>query len=186
MIVPIASLLACVCGVLLILGFIARGPLASLPVLIPCIVLGGLSVICIFAATIASYRYTRSSPPADSVRPRRRDNLSIRRRMEIVGRLPHVVDLEEKACSICLAESPPERVVLSCGHVYHETCVTEWMRRARFARCPLCRTRLDITPVTSADENPPTYETTASATVNSSIIPTLIQEDRNPSGDEIV
>ena len=167
-IVPIAALLACVCGVVLILGFISNGVLSGLSVFIPCAVLGGISVILIVVGTIASTNCAgreevHRTVSSSGQRRRRRDHLSTRQRMEIVSRLTRVEHTngatldEEKTCSICLSEDPPERVMLNCGHLYHEGCVKEWLRRARFARCPLCRTGLDAAPSTD-EANPNTLD----------------------------
>lgn len=172
---PVLLLVTCVCGVLLILGFISGGVLAGMAVIIPVVVLGALSSFGIITGTImaAGGCWSRStedpeeshilSIPALTTRPSR---ATVRRRMEIVGTLPHseqaLLELppDERACSICLTETPYERVILNCGHMFHDSCVNQWVSRARFARCPLCRTGItpnpqqpagDLTPV-SRDE----------------------------------
>jgi hypothetical protein len=53
-------------------------------------------------------------------------------------------------CSVCLdviAEGAEHRT--TCGHVFHETCMTWWLRRA--TTCPLCRTTVSEAP-TAPDE----------------------------------
>ena len=53
-------------------------------------------------------------------------------------------------CPVCLdviAEGAEHRT--TCGHVFHETCMTWWLRRA--TTCPLCRTTVSEAP-TAPDE----------------------------------
>ena len=48
-------------------------------------------------------------------------------------------------CPVCLdviAEGASHRT--TCGHVFHETCMTWWLRRA--TTCPLCRTTVSEAP----------------------------------------
>mmetsp|Transcript_1018 Transcript_1018/g.2706 ORF Transcript_1018/g.2706 Transcript_1018/m.2706 type:complete len:114 (+) Transcript_1018:2-343(+) len=56
-------------------------------------------------------------------------------------------------CVICLevAEDATEWCRLLCGHLFHERCLREWLRRAR--RCPLCR--LDLHAAYWTDESAP-------------------------------
>ena len=54
-------------------------------------------------------------------------------------------------CSICLDEinlqkDSPEKVVqLSCGHIYHQKCISKWCFGGitSVANCPLCRQKMD-------------------------------------------
>lgn len=57
---------------------------------------------------------------------------------EIARRPPPEVTPETE-CSICLGDGAllNRWRGLSCGHVYHEECLLEWLTRSR--RCPLCR-----------------------------------------------
>ena len=43
-------------------------------------------------------------------------------------------------CSICLdrVKRVSSRRVLTCAHVFHASCIAEWLQRSN--RCPLCRT----------------------------------------------
>ena len=43
-------------------------------------------------------------------------------------------------CSICLdsVKKSSDRRVLTCAHVFHSSCIAEWLQRNN--RCPLCRT----------------------------------------------
>ena len=43
-------------------------------------------------------------------------------------------------CSICLdrVKKVSTRRVLTCAHVFHASCIAEWLQRSN--RCPLCRT----------------------------------------------
>jgi hypothetical protein len=47
---------------------------------------------------------------------------------------------DSASCSICIA--PHARrgsVKLRCGHCFHRTCISQWLRRAD--TCPMCRAR---------------------------------------------
>jgi hypothetical protein len=159
--IPISALVSCVCVVVLVVGFITTGVFTGGAILIPVAVLGGVAVCTLIGGSLcSSCRRGEAEGPGD--RPRRgfrrrgASQLSLRQRMEIVQRLPHTADVPEEArtCSICLSEDPPGRVVLNCGHLYHEDCVKEWMARARFPRCPLCREGL-TTPPRAVSESVP-------------------------------
>ena len=107
-------------------------------------------------------RVRAAFPPASNARTR----LSIERRMfHTLARVPpepqEPEDPEEKAlrvaetfghgqalhsnrpepCCICLEPLLKAQVALtlSCGHLFHEACIHEWLDRKAF--CPLCRTR---------------------------------------------
>ena len=52
---------------------------------------------------------------------------------------------EEKLCSICLCEEEfrDEAIVkLPCSHIYHKTCITEWLMKKQV--CPMCRTKITL------------------------------------------
>ncbi len=40
-------------------------------------------------------------------------------------------------CSICLEEIRNDSKELSCKHVFHDKCITEWLKKAH--TCPTCR-----------------------------------------------
>jgi len=157
-IIPILMLIVCVSGVILVLGLISGGVLAGLAVLIPCVVLGGLSSVSLITSIIVSNCVNaqdeiEEASAAGAVPDRSRfrrmvaqpSRSTVRRRLEFFGQMVHVVDPgdeDQRTCSICLCEDPPNRIVLNCGHMFHEDCVKEWMTRARLARCPLCRSGL--------------------------------------------
>jgi hypothetical protein len=44
------------------------------------------------------------------------------------------------SCVICLGGKDEAWAALDCGHVFHEPCVSEWLRKAASA-CPMCRKR---------------------------------------------
>ena len=50
--------------------------------------------------------------------------------------------LEHPECSICLMEisNGQDAILLPCGHMYHENCVTKWLKIHN--TCPLCRYEL--------------------------------------------
>ena len=52
----------------------------------------------------------------------------------------HSSHADARTCSICLEDigNPHRARVLSCMHVFHDACVSEWL--ARNPLCPLCRT----------------------------------------------
>jgi hypothetical protein len=142
--VPVAGLVACACGIILVLGVVSAGVLSVMGVFIPCAIIGGISGLwLIIGSMIGNCMFDEESPEAAPTRRfrTRPSTYAVQRRMDVVQRLEHVNDTHEseRTCSICLCETPPERVVLPCGHKFHENCVKEWMTRARFARCPLCR-----------------------------------------------
>lgn len=41
------------------------------------------------------------------------------------------------SCSICLEAMKDGYISLSCGHIFHQECVTRWLSRHNI--CPLCR-----------------------------------------------
>ena len=51
------------------------------------------------------------------------------------------ISYKDENCSICLCEySSGERIAtLSCGHVYHEGCIKQWLNTDANKTCPLCR-----------------------------------------------
>ncbi|KAJ4842830.1 hypothetical protein Tsubulata_033649 [Turnera subulata] len=57
----------------------------------------------------------------------------------LVAEMPTVLPDEDSICSICMEGFSPDiggkRV--SCGHVYHATCISSWL--SRYDSCPLCR-----------------------------------------------
>ena len=48
-------------------------------------------------------------------------------------------DENDEKCSICLSKIGPndDKKELNCGHIYHKTCVHNWIRQKR--NCPNCR-----------------------------------------------
>jgi hypothetical protein len=42
-------------------------------------------------------------------------------------------------CSICLEDEPTSHVSLSCGHTFHEDCITEWFKQNKTCTCAICR-----------------------------------------------
>ncbi|XWS22174.1 hypothetical protein CRYUN_Cryun29cG0012100 [Craigia yunnanensis] len=64
--------------------------------------------------------------------------------IRLVSEMPKVDDATG-SCSICIqsfsesdSESGAARRV-SCGHVYHENCITNWLLSGRSSSCPMCR-----------------------------------------------
>lgn len=47
----------------------------------------------------------------------------------------------EAECGLCLSEYEKGdlRMVLSCGHAFHESCLSPWLLRSAVATCPICR-----------------------------------------------
>lgn len=131
------------------LSVLAVGALSMGAVFIPVAVVGAVATVWLIVGGIVGsciYEDTdNNGRPVTRIAPSRPTPMAVRRRAALVSQLPHteVGDTDERTCSICLCETPPERVVLNCGHKFHETCVTSWMTRARFARCPLCRSGLN-------------------------------------------
>ncbi len=175
--IPIFVLVVCVCGVILVLGLISGGVLAGLAVLIPCVVIGGASTVSLVGGIVWSNclstedetdRESAAGALPDRSRVRmilnggsfsgRPSGGTVQRRLEIFDQLPHFESVDDVAtgegrtCPICLCDDPPQRVVLNCGHVFHENCVKEWMTRARLARCPLCRSGLASSPQSNVQQ----------------------------------
>ena len=52
-------------------------------------------------------------------------------------------DQGELVCSICIADYEDDRMcsTLPCGHVFHRSCIAQWLRSGRLAGadCPLCK-----------------------------------------------
>jgi hypothetical protein len=44
-------------------------------------------------------------------------------------------------CCICFGGKEADWAALECGHVFHDPCVSEWLRAKRPAACPMCRAR---------------------------------------------
>jgi hypothetical protein len=147
--VPTAGLISILCGTLLVISVLTVGVLSMGAVFIPVAIIGGVATLWLIGGGILGscfYQDTdaRTGQVVTRIAPSRPSPYTARRRAAMVSQLPHVEtsDGEDGTCSICLCESPPERVVLHCGHKFHEQCITGWMTRARFARCPLCRSGL--------------------------------------------
>lgn len=50
-------------------------------------------------------------------------------------------------CSICLNEYSIQdtiRKLKVCNHIYHETCINEWVDKFNNETCPLCRTNIKV------------------------------------------
>ncbi|GMJ15682.1 hypothetical protein like AT4G05350 [Hibiscus trionum] len=63
--------------------------------------------------------------------------------VRLVSDMPEV-DHGTGSCSICMESlSPSEGAVasrrVSCGHVYHRDCITDWLLNGNSNSCPLCR-----------------------------------------------
>ncbi|KAA0044413.1 E3 ubiquitin-protein ligase RNF181-like protein [Cucumis melo var. makuwa] len=81
------------------------------------------------------------------------DEVPRARRGVVVGeRLRKLKSEEEEGdCSVCLDEldcGKREVIRIPCGHVYHESCIFEWLNNNN--SCPLCRTSFPL-------DNPNTY-----------------------------
>ena len=59
----------------------------------------------------------------------------------------------ERICAICLeacADGTSGRLVLPCKHVFHETCLENWLHA--HAACPVCRAQVTFAPDMPAPE----------------------------------
>ncbi|KAK8503079.1 hypothetical protein V6N13_025839 [Hibiscus sabdariffa] len=61
----------------------------------------------------------------------------------LVSDMP-TIDYATGNCSICMERFWPSEGScasrqVSCGHVYHHDCITDWLLNASFYSCPLCR-----------------------------------------------
>ena len=166
--VPVAGFVACICGVLLVLGVLTAGALSLVYVFIPCAVIGGISTLWVILGALIGSCSTAGSEDDGTGRPvsrtrNRPSAVAMRRRADILERMNHLDAVPEgtdtRTCSICLSDTPPQRVLLFCGHMFHENCIKEWMTRARLARCPLCRSGLNTPglPQPAGDESSPNH-----------------------------
>merc|ERR1712039_187560 len=63
----------------------------------------------------------------------------------------------EEECVVCLSSDAGRWLQIVCGHRFHESCLREWLSKAR--RCPVCRLDLhaaygrNTEPVDDADEH---------------------------------
>ena len=50
---------------------------------------------------------------------------------------------EEVVCSVCLSapEEGDDVCKVSCGHVFHKSCIEEWFKKAQI--CPNCRSNIE-------------------------------------------
>ncbi|KAL4324652.1 hypothetical protein GQ457_11G017510 [Hibiscus cannabinus] len=63
--------------------------------------------------------------------------------VRLVSDMP-AVDHATGSCSICMeslsrSEGAGSRRRVSCGHVYHHDCITDWLLNGNSNSCPLCR-----------------------------------------------
>lgn len=147
--VPTAGLISILCGTLLVISVLTVGVLSMGAVFIPVAIIGGIATLWLIGGGILGSCFYQDTDAVTGqvvtrMAPQRPSSYTARRRAAIVSQLPHVQadQGDDSTCSICLCDSPPERVVLPCEHKFHEHCISGWMARARFARCPLCRSGL--------------------------------------------
>lgn len=59
----------------------------------------------------------------------------------------------KQECSVCLMEFKPSEEInrLSCGHVFHKTCLEKWLKYWNVT-CPLCRNTMMVS-TTQVEEN---------------------------------
>jgi hypothetical protein len=55
----------------------------------------------------------------------------------------------ECECSICLNDdiTPQTGGMLSCGHTFHNRCISDWFVRGRKLTCPNCRRPADLSNI---------------------------------------
>ncbi|KAE8735373.1 Detected protein of unknown function [Hibiscus syriacus] len=68
--------------------------------------------------------------------------------IRLVSDMP-TVDYATGNCSICMENLWPSDGSsasrrLSCGHVYHHDCITDWLLNANSYSCPLCRRQISL------------------------------------------
>lgn len=58
-------------------------------------------------------------------------------------------ECESIECSICLDKLDKKNTVSldNCNHMYHDKCIREWLKKSRL--CPLCRSNVDISEISS-------------------------------------
>ncbi len=51
----------------------------------------------------------------------------------------------EKECSVCLAEFKEQDKVVQCKnkHVFHEECLSDWIKTGANIGCPVCRVEIE-------------------------------------------
>ena len=47
-------------------------------------------------------------------------------------------------CSICLELLQNNIAILDCIHKFHEDCISKWLSRSKYNKCPVCETGTEI------------------------------------------
>ena len=90
--------------------------------------------------------YTHSAPPttrtASSSAGATPASASALKRIPIVRVAADDLTKDNECCTICLEDHVPGELAarLPCGHLFHQDCVVEWLRR--HCVCPVCRYEL--------------------------------------------
>lgn len=42
-------------------------------------------------------------------------------------------------CPICLEPIVNDRLITSCRHIYHESCISQWWKKLKRNQCPYCQ-----------------------------------------------
>ena len=69
---------------------------------------------------------------------------------------PHTfsnTDNEEKLCTICIEdfEEGNSCIKLKCGHIFHENCISDWVKYN--PQCPVCRVEIKVEVTQSTHDN---------------------------------
>ena len=99
-------------------------------VLLSIYIISGILCICLLSTT---YCYS-SSRPAVVIQ-----NINIASPVQVTIPIPiSVTNSQNEECCICLDISSSDSwSMLSCGHKFHDACISSWLLRQQ--RCPVCR-----------------------------------------------
>ena len=104
---------------------------------------------------IAFYKRISSRPLRSYLDLEQRGKPSVR--SEFVRWLDHYMELsnvqrdadlrqegeEPTSCPICAEDMISSLVLTSCGHQFHEKCISTWLRGGGQGKCAICKTRVD-------------------------------------------
>eukprot|EP00971_Amphidinium_carterae_P295408 5866706-Amphidinium_carterae.1 len=101
------------------------------------LIMQSLEALLLFAAALAAFT---ARPLLQSLEDLLSSNGTDPEVVQLIQVLPGECVPADEECVICLSREEEEGVdwrQLCCGHLFHEPCLLEWLKKAR--RCPVCR-----------------------------------------------